>query len=88
MDWAAVLRDIVLGLLVAGAFAGFVPKARLQTLFFAEDRCSRSCSDRSSEIPPIDETRAVLPPLRALGSSPRYCDPETRWRSQVGYGVA
>ncbi|WP_375386783.1 permease [uncultured Amnibacterium sp.] len=37
MDWAAVLRDIVLGLLIAGAFAALVPKAWLQTLFFAKD---------------------------------------------------
>ena len=37
MDWAAVLRDIVLGLLIAGAFAALVPKAWLQALFFAKD---------------------------------------------------
>ncbi len=37
MDWAAVLRDIVLGLLIAGAFAAWVPKAWLQAVFFTED---------------------------------------------------
>jgi uncharacterized membrane protein YraQ (UPF0718 family) len=33
MDWAAVLRDVVLGLLVAGAFAAWVPTTWLQHLF-------------------------------------------------------
>ena len=34
MDWAAVLRDIVIGLLIAGAFAAWVPKELLQAVFF------------------------------------------------------
>jgi uncharacterized membrane protein YraQ (UPF0718 family) len=34
MDWAAVLRDIVIGLLIAGAFAAWVPKEWLQAVFF------------------------------------------------------
>ncbi len=33
MDWASVLRDIVIGLLIAGAFDAWVPKAWLQALF-------------------------------------------------------
>lgn len=37
MDWAAILRDIVIGLLIAGAFAAWVPKAWLQTVFFEHD---------------------------------------------------
>ena len=37
MDWAAVLRDIVIGLLIAGAFAAWVPKEVLQTVFLAND---------------------------------------------------
>ncbi len=37
MDWAAVLRDIVIGLLIAGAFAAWVPKAWLQAIFFSHD---------------------------------------------------
>ena len=37
MDWAAVLRDIVLGLLIAGAFAAWVPRSWLQAAFFAHD---------------------------------------------------
>lgn len=34
MDWAAVIRDIVIGLLIAGAFAAWVPKTWLQAVFF------------------------------------------------------
>ncbi len=37
MDWAAVLRDIVIGLLIAGAFAAWVPNEWLQAIFFAQD---------------------------------------------------
>jgi uncharacterized protein len=35
MEWAAVLRDIVTGLLVAGAIAAWVPDAFWQSFFFA-----------------------------------------------------
>lgn len=34
MDWAAVLRDIAIGLLIAGAFDAWVPKEWLQAVFF------------------------------------------------------
>src|SRR3954470_12828920 len=37
MDWASVLRDIVLGLLIAGAFAAWVPTGWLQTFFLTDD---------------------------------------------------
>jgi uncharacterized membrane protein YraQ (UPF0718 family) len=33
MDWASVVRDIVLGLLIAGAFAAWVPTSWLQAFF-------------------------------------------------------
>ncbi|RKR73723.1 permease [Frondihabitans australicus] len=33
MDWASVLRDIVIGLLIAGAFDAWVPKEWLQAVF-------------------------------------------------------
>jgi uncharacterized protein len=33
MDWGAVLRDIVIGLLIAGAFEAWVPKEWLQAVF-------------------------------------------------------
>lgn len=33
MDWASVIRDVVIGLLIAGAFDAWVPKAWLQALF-------------------------------------------------------
>lgn len=34
MDWASVIRDIIIGLLIAGAFDAWVPKSWLQALFF------------------------------------------------------
>jgi hypothetical protein len=37
MDWAAVLRDIVIGLLIAGALAAWVPDSFWQTVFLAKD---------------------------------------------------
>ncbi|MGN6444497.1 permease [Amnibacterium sp.] len=37
MDWAAVLRDIVIGLLIAGALAAWVPASFWQTVFLAKD---------------------------------------------------
>ena len=37
MDWAAVLRDILIGLLIAGGFAAWVPKSWLQAIFFVHD---------------------------------------------------
>jgi uncharacterized membrane protein YraQ (UPF0718 family) len=37
MDWASVLRDIVLGLLIAGAFAAWIPTDWLRTFFVASD---------------------------------------------------
>ncbi|HEX2894876.1 MAG TPA: permease [Marmoricola sp.] len=33
MDWASVIRDIVIGLLIAGAFAAWVPTSWLQAFF-------------------------------------------------------
>ncbi|GGO92865.1 putative permease [Nocardioides phosphati] len=37
MDWASVLRDIVLGLLIAGAFAAWIPTNWLQAFFLTDD---------------------------------------------------
>jgi uncharacterized membrane protein YraQ (UPF0718 family) len=37
MDWAAVLRDVVLGLLIAGAFEAWVPASWLRAVFLAND---------------------------------------------------
>jgi hypothetical protein len=36
MEWAAVLRDIVIGLLIAGAAAAWIPDTFWQSLFFSE----------------------------------------------------
>jgi uncharacterized membrane protein YraQ (UPF0718 family) len=37
MDWASVVRDIVIGLLIAGAFAEFVPETWLKAFFLTDD---------------------------------------------------
>jgi uncharacterized protein len=37
MEWAAILRDLVIGLLVAGAVAAWVPDAFWRSFFFAGD---------------------------------------------------
>jgi uncharacterized protein len=37
MEWAAILRDLVIGLLVAGAIAAWVPDAFWRSFFFAGD---------------------------------------------------
>lgn len=37
MDWASVLRDIVIGLLIAGCFDAWVPKEWLQAVFASND---------------------------------------------------
>ncbi|HEY1530206.1 MAG TPA: permease [Galbitalea sp.] len=37
MDWAAVIKDIVIGLLIAGAFAAWVPTRWLQAVFVTSD---------------------------------------------------
>ncbi|HVQ98439.1 MAG TPA: permease, partial [Mycobacterium sp.] len=36
MEWSAILRDLVIGLLIAGAIAAWVPQTFWQHLFFAE----------------------------------------------------
>ena len=37
MEWAAVVRDIALGLLIAGALQAWVPQSWWQTIFFSGD---------------------------------------------------
>ncbi|BBZ14618.1 membrane protein [Mycobacterium branderi] len=37
MEWAAILRDLVLGLLIAGAIAAWVPETFWQHFFFTQD---------------------------------------------------
>ncbi|MEP9383337.1 permease [Nocardioides sp. KR10-350] len=38
MEWAAVVRDIIIGLLIAGAVAAWVPDSFWQTLFLSDHR--------------------------------------------------
>ena len=49
MEWAAVIRDIVIGLLIAGAVAAWVPDSFWQTLFLTDHPLAgRRCGGRSS----------------------------------------
>jgi uncharacterized membrane protein YraQ (UPF0718 family) len=47
MEWAAILRDLVIGLLIAGAIAAWVPESFWQRFFSLITRCCRRCGDRS-----------------------------------------
>jgi uncharacterized membrane protein YraQ (UPF0718 family) len=37
MEWAAILRDLILGLLIAGAIAAWIPESFWQSFFIADD---------------------------------------------------
>ena len=43
MEWAAVIRDVVLGLLIAGAVGAWVPDSFWQQLFLTGIRWPPSC---------------------------------------------
>ncbi len=50
MEWAAVLRDIVIGLLIAGAVAAWVPDTFWQRFFLTDNETAAPRSgDRSSD---------------------------------------
>ena len=46
MEWAAIIRDLVIGLLVAGAIAAWVPDSFWHAFFFAGTRWPPSCGAR------------------------------------------
>jgi len=46
MEWAAVLRDIAIGLLIAGAIGAWVPEGFWQSFFLVTTRCWQSYGDR------------------------------------------
>ncbi len=48
MAWAAVLRDIVIGLLIAGAAAAWIPDSFWQQLFFTDHPLAAKIWGRSS----------------------------------------
>lgn len=48
MEWAAVHRDIVIGLVVAGAVAAWVPSSFGETLFLTDDPTLAKYGDRTS----------------------------------------
>ena len=46
MEWAAVIRDIAIGLLIAGAVAAWVPDSFWGHLFLTATRSRPNCEDR------------------------------------------
>ena len=61
MDWAAIWRDIAIGLLVAGALAAWVPDSCWQALFLVRP------PDRGEVLGPADRTGRRDDQLRLLG---------------------
>ncbi|MGH4007492.1 MAG: permease [Pseudonocardiaceae bacterium] len=48
MEWAAILRDLLLGLLIAGAIGAWVPESFWRAFSSPTTRSSRRCGGRSS----------------------------------------
>ena len=78
MDWASVLRDIVLGLLIAGAFAAWIPTHWLQVFFLADD-------PTASKIwgPLIGPLVAVISFVCSIGNVPLAA---VLWNGGISFG--
>jgi uncharacterized membrane protein YraQ (UPF0718 family) len=78
MDWASVIRDIVLGLLIAGAFAAWIPTYWLQAFFFADD-------PTASKIwgPLIGPLVAVISFVCSIGNVPLAA---VLWNGGISFG--
>jgi uncharacterized protein len=78
MEWAAVIRDIVLGLLIAGAVAAWVPESFWQTLFLTDH-------DVLSKVwgPIIGPIIAVLSFVCSIGNVPLA---GVLWNGGISFG--
>jgi len=78
MDWASVIRDIVVGLLIAGAFAAWVPTSWLQ-MFFLDDH------PVAAQIwgPVIGPVVAVLSFVCSVGNVPLAA---VLWNGGISFG--
>jgi uncharacterized protein len=78
MDWASVLRDIVLGLLIAGAFAAWVPTDWLQAFFLTDD-------PTASKIwgPAVGPLVAVVSFVCSIGNVPLAA---VLWNGGISFG--
>jgi uncharacterized membrane protein YraQ (UPF0718 family) len=78
MDWASVLRDIVIGLLIAGAFAAWVPTSWLQTFFLTSDPTAAKIWG-----PVIGPLLAVLSFVCSIGNVPLAA---VLWNGGISFG--
>jgi uncharacterized membrane protein YraQ (UPF0718 family) len=78
MEWAAVLRDIVIGLLIAGAVGAWVPESFWQTLFLTDH-------DTASKVwgPLIGPVIAVLSFVCSIGNVPLA---GVLWNGGISFG--
>ncbi len=78
MDWASVIRNIAIGLLIAGAFAAWVPTDRLQTFFLTNDpTAAKICG------PVIGPLVAVLSFVCSIGNVPLAV---VLWNGGISFG--
>jgi hypothetical protein len=78
MDWASVVRDIVIGLLIAGAFAAWVPTSWLQTFFLTSDPTAAKIWG-----PVIGPLVAVLSFVCSIGNVPLAA---VLWNGGISFG--
>lgn len=78
MDWVAVLRDIVLGLLIAGAFDAWVPRSWLQAVFLTHDP-----SAAAAVGPLIGPLIAVISFVCSVGNVPLAA---VLWNGGISFG--
>jgi uncharacterized membrane protein YraQ (UPF0718 family) len=78
MDWASVWVDIVLGLLIAGALAAWVPNAFWQAFFFANDPTLAKI-----EGPLVGPLVAMLSFVCSVGNVPLAA---VLWRGGISFG--
>ncbi len=78
MDWASVLRDIVIGLLIAGAFAAWVPESWLQAFFLTD-------SPTAAKVwgPVIGPLVAVVSFVCSIGNVPLAA---VLWNGGISFG--
>jgi len=78
MDWASVIRDIVIGLLIAGAFAAWVPESWLQAFFLTD-------SPTAAKIwgPVIGPLVAVVSFVCSIGNVPLAA---VLWNGGISFG--
>jgi uncharacterized membrane protein YraQ (UPF0718 family) len=78
MEWAAVMRDIVIGLLIAGAIAAWVPQHFFEGLFFADHPVAATLWG-----PIIGPVIAILTFVCSIGNIPLAA---VLWNGGISFG--